>query len=322
MIKKLILLASILAAVGLVAQTPRPVYITSDEASKHLIRAGQLFYPPEAEMARIQGNVILQVRIDEKGSPTVRGILRGHPLLTKAASEAVARSRYRPVEIDGKPTAVMTLVMVRIGNPANHDAEDQAELRYQDYLSIITELLEEAFAEDNTFGAEQSIFLAKWTLGPRFADSTGWLDRMGRLRVAQHKFDEAEQYFKQALAPHREFRPADSPESASVLADLGELYAKQNRNDLARENLSKALTISQKNFKDAGKKMSPLHQKPAQAIVREAWALSKLAVQRNDTQDAKAQCHTALEFQSNVSATDRDALGSFCSTLDGPPPSK
>ncbi len=322
MIKKLVLVATISVTLGVAAQTAI-VRISPEEASNRLVNASRPIYPPLAEQARIQGNVILQVRIGEDGSASVLGVVSGHPMLTQAAVNAVNRYKYKPVDIDGKPRAAMTLVMVRFGNPGkSNEARDQARIKFEHESWTLREAAEYALAKNETAAAEQLLQKLKDLSPPSDGDSAPWLLLMGRLREAQNKLDEAEQYYKRAL----EIEPAtylkDSPLLASTLANLGDLYAKQNRNDLARENLSKALAISQKNFKNATRDNQLARANFGQVIVREAWALSKLAVQRNDTQEAKAQCHTALEFQSFVSATDRDSLVSFCSGLESPAPSK
>jgi len=46
-------------------------------------------YPPLAKMARIQGDVVLEVTIDEDGKVTNLEVESGHPLLAKAALDAV-----------------------------------------------------------------------------------------------------------------------------------------------------------------------------------------------------------------------------------------
>ncbi|HMD97233.1 MAG TPA: M56 family metallopeptidase [Terriglobia bacterium] len=51
-------------------------------------------YPPLAKMARIQGDVVLEVTIDEDGTVTNLEVEDGHPLLVKAAMDAVRQWKY------------------------------------------------------------------------------------------------------------------------------------------------------------------------------------------------------------------------------------
>ncbi len=69
-------------------------------------------YPELAELAKIQGTVLLMGDIDKSGVVRVLGPLSGHPLLIKAASDAVSQWRYRPVLLDGQPVNVQTIISV------------------------------------------------------------------------------------------------------------------------------------------------------------------------------------------------------------------
>ena len=71
-----------------------PKRIPPDEAAKHLVKKASATYPPLAEAARIQGNIILEVRIDESGAASVRRLVTGHPMLAPAAIESANRWRY------------------------------------------------------------------------------------------------------------------------------------------------------------------------------------------------------------------------------------
>lgn len=73
----------------------------------------QPLYPEPARMARVQGTVILDVTLDERGK--VRDIRVLKPLaegLTEAAVDAVKQWRYEPSQLDGEPVAVLMTVTV------------------------------------------------------------------------------------------------------------------------------------------------------------------------------------------------------------------
>jgi TonB family protein len=65
-------------------------------------------YPPEAEAAGVQGSVVLSIVIGEDGEVREARIVEPgpHPGFGPAALHAVTQFRFRPAEIDGKPTAV------------------------------------------------------------------------------------------------------------------------------------------------------------------------------------------------------------------------
>lgn len=67
-------------------------------------------YPELAELARIQGTVLLMADIDKTGVVKVLGVLSGHPLLIKAASDAVSQWRYTPFILNGEPVSVQTTI--------------------------------------------------------------------------------------------------------------------------------------------------------------------------------------------------------------------
>lgn len=69
-------------------------------------------YPPLARLARVQGTVRLEAVIAADGRIQNLKLLSGHPLLVKAALEAVARWRYQPTLLNGEPVEVLTEIDV------------------------------------------------------------------------------------------------------------------------------------------------------------------------------------------------------------------
>lgn len=69
-------------------------------------------YPPLARQTRVQGLVVLEATISKEGSIEGLRIISGHPLLTRAAIDAVKQWKYRPVFLDGEPVDVITTVTV------------------------------------------------------------------------------------------------------------------------------------------------------------------------------------------------------------------
>ena len=69
-------------------------------------------YPSIARDVRIQGDVILHAIIDKEGRVAELEAVSGHPLLVRAALEAVRTWRYRPTLLNGEPVEVETTIKV------------------------------------------------------------------------------------------------------------------------------------------------------------------------------------------------------------------
>jgi len=69
-------------------------------------------YPEEAKKAGIEGTVRLHVILTKEGSVEQIQVVSGHPLLVKAALDAVRLWRYEPTLLNGEPVEVETEVDV------------------------------------------------------------------------------------------------------------------------------------------------------------------------------------------------------------------
>jgi periplasmic protein TonB len=78
----------------------------------NLIHRVQPNYPLPAKSARIQGEVVLTAIIGKDGCIQNLHVLKGAPMLVKAAMEAVEQWRYRPYLLNGNPVEVETQVTV------------------------------------------------------------------------------------------------------------------------------------------------------------------------------------------------------------------
>jgi periplasmic protein TonB len=75
-------------------------------------------YPVLAKETRTQGTVFLRAIISREGRITSLEVSSGHPLLVRAALEAVRQWRYRPTLLNGEPVEVETSITVifRLGS--------------------------------------------------------------------------------------------------------------------------------------------------------------------------------------------------------------
>jgi protein TonB len=89
-----------------------PVIRTSRLQENLLIRQVKPVYPPLAKQAHIQGPVVMQAVIGRDGSIQQLRVASGHPLLTRAAVDAVQQWRYRPYLLNGEAVEVETQITV------------------------------------------------------------------------------------------------------------------------------------------------------------------------------------------------------------------
>ncbi len=82
---------------------PQKVKVSSGVAQAMLIHQVAPEYPTAARESGIQGTVVLQAVIGKDGKVQQVRVLRGHPMLTQAAVNAVKQWRYKPFSVDGEP---------------------------------------------------------------------------------------------------------------------------------------------------------------------------------------------------------------------------
>jgi protein TonB len=76
------------------------------------IRTVRAAYPEAARAARVQGVVILEVRLGVDGSVVDTKVVRSIPLLDEAAVDSVRQWRYAPTLLNGEPVEVIMTVTV------------------------------------------------------------------------------------------------------------------------------------------------------------------------------------------------------------------
>ena len=77
-----------------------------------LITQAKPVYPPLGLQIHLQGDVVLRAVIDKGGSVVELQVISGHPLLVKAAMDAVRQWRYKPTLLNGEPVEVDTTITV------------------------------------------------------------------------------------------------------------------------------------------------------------------------------------------------------------------
>jgi protein TonB len=90
----------------------KSVTVGGTVAAANLVHMVQPQYPLLARNARIQGVVEFNATISKEGTIENLTLVRGHPLLIRAAREAVLQWRYRPTLLNGEPVEVITDIIV------------------------------------------------------------------------------------------------------------------------------------------------------------------------------------------------------------------
>jgi protein TonB len=90
---------------------PRRIRLGSLIAAK-IVYQPKPEYPELARLTRTEGTVELEAVIGRDGTIQELKVLRGHPLLVRAALDAVRQWRYQPTLLNGEPVEVMTEITV------------------------------------------------------------------------------------------------------------------------------------------------------------------------------------------------------------------
>jgi periplasmic protein TonB len=89
-----------------------PYLVGGKVQAPRLIQQVQPVYPLLARQARMQGDVVIDTIIDERGEVTQMKLVSGSPLLAEAAFKAVGQWRYAPTLLNGTPVAIEMEVTV------------------------------------------------------------------------------------------------------------------------------------------------------------------------------------------------------------------
>ncbi len=91
---------------------PKRVRVSSILVESNLVYRVQPVYPALAKTTRVQGVVEFTAIISKEGKIENLQLVRGHPLLVKAAKDAVLQWRYKPTLLNGQPVEVVTSILV------------------------------------------------------------------------------------------------------------------------------------------------------------------------------------------------------------------
>lgn len=95
-----------------------PLIISHPDPAQ-ILRQVQPIYPPIAKAAGIEGTVILRAVISRSGDVENLETISGHPVLVRAAKQAVEQWKFRPYFLNG--TAVEVQTQITVNFRLNHE---------------------------------------------------------------------------------------------------------------------------------------------------------------------------------------------------------
>lgn len=90
----------------------KPVRVGGEISTPRLAYRVEPVYPEIAVNAQIEGTVILEATVDEKGAVRDAKVLRSRGILDEPAMRAVEQWRYEPLLLNGRPTPFVLTVTV------------------------------------------------------------------------------------------------------------------------------------------------------------------------------------------------------------------
>ncbi len=110
------LMVALACAVVSAAPVSPPVRLPQERASRLSISAPAPDYPELAKRIHQQDLIRIEIVVSEKGNVIAATCLSGDPLLAQAAEDAAKKRTYRPLLVNGKARAFVTIV--EYGGPA------------------------------------------------------------------------------------------------------------------------------------------------------------------------------------------------------------
>jgi TonB family protein len=199
--------------------------VSMEEAAKHVTKRVEPRYPSLAQMAHIQGDVIVRVAVDENGKVTDAKPVSGHPMLIQEAVPAVKDWRFEPFLEEGKAVPVSTLVKVEFFLGPG------AELR-RDYLQReveCTRLIDSKQFVPADKACKKALEIALKLPKSFEADKMRAYGNAGSAAYGLKRPGEALEYFKQQLNFAEQALQSGNPQMIQVRGNLAHAYVATGR---------------------------------------------------------------------------------------------
>jgi TonB family protein len=168
-----------------IAQVANPAQAVSESnARQHLVKKSEPVYPPIAQAARIQGDVIIAVVIGTDGSIASEKVISGPAMLQQAALDALKMWRFTPFLTNGIATQATTTLTFsfQIDKPGEGPSAEQ-EKAAQAWFPL-SDKCRKALMAENTQDAKD---FCKQALDMSFkAGDLNSSDQLGRMLSHQY----------------------------------------------------------------------------------------------------------------------------------------
>ncbi|MGH9498687.1 MAG: TonB family protein [Terriglobales bacterium] len=102
---------------GIAQPGPTTLKVSQGVSQGLLVKKVAPAYPPQALQAHMQGSVQLLATISKAGDITNVKVLKGEPVLARAAANAVKQWKYKPYLLDSQPMEIQTQITVNFTLP-------------------------------------------------------------------------------------------------------------------------------------------------------------------------------------------------------------
>jgi len=89
-----------------------PTTLPEAAAREQLATQPEPVYPPIAKAARIQGDVVLSIVVDEQGQIVSEKVVSGPAMLQQAALDAAKKLQFNPFSVNNKPIRIATTLTI------------------------------------------------------------------------------------------------------------------------------------------------------------------------------------------------------------------
>ena len=302
---------------GLQAQDESLPRVAPDKADLNLVTRVTPVYPPLAKTIGLQAVIHLDILIDETGAVKDIRLISGHPILAPSAIEAIKQWKYKPFEIDGKPTTVRTDVKVLMPATATRE-EIASEHNFQQKFWENERLGKAAYDERRFDDAEAKLAIARAAAEERgdskWLELAGVITLQGHIAMDQGQLDKAKDFYAESLALHLKHQRPNEAEVAGAQQDLGILFMLRHETERAEPLFSASVETYLARLEDT--QMKEAKASYGRHLAVGYFALSQIARTGGRDSDMRDGCQKAITYAQAWSKTpEKDTIIDTCSSL-------
>jgi TonB family protein len=247
---------SLLGQISFAQITSNPYTVSESDARQHLLQHEEALYPPIAKAARVQGDVLIGLVINEGGQVASEKVVSGPAMLQQAALDAVKKWRFTPFQVNGVPTLAATTLTIpfHIDKPGEgHTAEqDKAAQAWFPLSDKCRSALKAPNVQDAIDRCKEALDMSYKAGDLNSSDQLGRVESLqqyGRALVLGHKAPEAMEQENMAIQEAKKCLKETDQEFAMPFywraiaeANLGQVDAAVTDFAFSEETHRKAIT--------------------------------------------------------------------------------